>query len=274
MALKAIISDKTEIPDGLDSFYVERDGKFVLEVEGMKSQVDFDSYAEALKKRYADASADFSRRQGESLDRDEILNRIDEKFKTLFPPGDQDGKPNGQGGNDPEVSQRLHDMERTLASLTESNEKLIAERDAALGKSRETTIQNALSAAAQKAGATPEGISNLVRLAESNFELTQDGQVVTKLDAKGTSPNVSPDDFFAQASRSPEFRMFWPKSVGAGADNDGQGAGGGDLGSSNPWTKSGWNLTQQGKIFKSDPAEANRLMQAAGVKLGATAPVR
>jgi hypothetical protein len=34
----------------------------------------------------------------------------------------------------------------------------------------------------------------------------------------------------------------------------------------NPWSKQHWNLTGQAKIFKRDPAEANRLAQAAGHK--------
>ena len=34
----------------------------------------------------------------------------------------------------------------------------------------------------------------------------------------------------------------------------------------NPWTRQHWNLTGQAKIFKRDPAEANRLAQAAGHK--------
>jgi hypothetical protein len=34
----------------------------------------------------------------------------------------------------------------------------------------------------------------------------------------------------------------------------------------NPWTRRSWNLTGQAKIFKRDPAEANRLARAAGHK--------
>jgi len=34
--------------------------------------------------------------------------------------------------------------------------------------------------------------------------------------------------------------------------------------SPNPWSRQGWNLTGQAKIFKRDRAEANRLAQAAG----------
>ncbi len=270
--LLAIIEDKTAIPAGLETFYTEKDGKFILQVDGMKSQADFDNYAEALKKRFTDAAADFSKTQGAGLSRDDVLAAIEEQFKKFQAPA----KPNGEG--DPpaggDVSARLHDLERNAASSKETITKLTEERDAALGASRSTTIKNALNAAAQKAGATPEGISNLVTLIEPNFEVSQDGSVVTKIDVKGLSPNTGPDDFFSAAAREKQYRMFWPASKGAGADNDLGGAGGGDLGAENPWTIKGWNLTKQGNIFQKDKAEAERLATVAGVKLGAIAGIR
>lgn len=274
MPLQAIIDDKTAIPAGLESFYTEADGKFVLQVEGMKSQTDFDNYAEALKKRFADAAADFSKSNNAGLTQNDVMAAIKEQFEK-FQAADPNAKPNGKGGEPgDDVSVRLHDLERNVASQTETITKLTEERDEALGASRSTTIKNALNSAAQKAGATPEGISNLVTLVETNFELTQDGQVVTKLDSKNTSPNTSPDDFFSAAAREKQYRMFWPPSKGAGADNDPGGAGGDDLGTGNPWTIKGWNMTKQGQIFRNDKAEAERLAKAAGVKLGATAGIR
>jgi hypothetical protein len=280
MPLLATIDDKAAIPAGLENFYTERDGKFVLEVEGMKTQVDFDAYAEALKKRFADGATDFSKANGGGLSRDDILAHVDAALKKFADAGadGSGGKGNNGKGDDQnsDLAARFHDLEREVASLTETNTKLNQERDDAVGKSTTTTIRNNLSQAAIKAGATPDGVANLVTLTEQNFELTQDGQVVTKLDAQGASPNQGADDYFANAARAKEFRMFWPASKGAGADNDGGGGGGdgGDLGAGNPWSKAGWNMTKQGHMIRSNRAEADRLMTAAGVKLGAVGPNR
>lgn len=280
MSLKAVYTEKGEIPKGLESYYNEADGKFLLDVDGMKTQEDFDNYAEALKKRFTDAGSDFARRNGAALSRDDVLEVVEGALKKFgkAPPTDGD-KSNGKGGGEQngDVTARLHDLERDVASLTETNTKLQGERDAALSDSKGTTIRNALSTAAQKAKASPEGIQNLVTLIEPNFEVAQDGSVVTKLDAKGgVSPNQKPDDFFSQAARDAQYRMFWPASKGAGADNDtpGGGGGAGDLTATNPWSKAGWNITNQSKLYQSDKAESERLMQAAGVKLGAVAAVR
>jgi hypothetical protein len=280
MSLQAVIADKAGIPAGLETFYIEKDGKFVLEVEGMKTQVDFDAYAEALKKRFADNAADFSKANGGGLSRDDILAHVDaaiEKFAKGGKPPDDKGK--GGNGGEPggDVAARLHDLERNVASQTDTIAKLTQERDDALGKSRDTTIRNTLSEAAAKAGATPDGVSNLVTLTESNFEVTQDGTVVTKLDAKSGTPNQNADDFFTAAARDKQFRMFWPASKTGGADNDGGSGGpgdGGDLGAGNPWSKAGWNMTKQGHLLTSNRPEAERLMKAAGVTLGAVAPNR
>jgi hypothetical protein len=276
MTLEAVLSDASKIPEGLKDHYVETDGVFTLDVPGMKTQADFDNYATALKKRFTDAGADFARKNDAGLSRDDVADLIETGLKKFAgaKPGDKNGKDDDQGG---EVSARLHDLERNVASLTTDNKKLKTERDDALGKSRDTTIRNQLTQSANAAGATPEGVTNLVSLVEPDFEVTQDGSVVTKLDAgRGVSPNQKPDDYFAAIARDKSFRMFWPASKGAGADGDGPGGpgAGGELGKDNPWSKAGWNLTNQGKLYTANKIEAERLMKAVGVELGAVVPVR
>jgi len=263
MTLQAVIEDKAQIPAALAEHYVEVDGKFVLDVPGMKTQGDFDNYAEALKKRFSDAGADLARKGGASLSRDDILEVVTgalSKFKPSVEPGN--GKA-GDGQASGDVAQRLHDLERNVASLTEENKTLTEERNSALNQSKDTTMRNALTEAAMKSGADSAGVANLVTLVQQNFELTQDGSTVTKLDAgNGVSPNMKPADYFANIARDPAFRMYWPPSKGAGADQgDGAGGGaGGDLGAGNPWTKQGWNMTEQGKLYRENKPEAERMM--------------
>ena len=44
-------------------------------------------------------------------------------------------------------------------------------------------------------------------------------------------------------------------------------AGGGPSGATNPWMKDSYNLTEQGRIYRQDPAQARELAAAAGVKI-------
>jgi hypothetical protein len=280
MTLEAVYSDKAKIPEGLGEHYVESDGKFVLQVSGMKTQADFDAYADALKKRFADAGADFAKKTTTGLTREDVVEVVNTALQKFDPPGGTlKGKGNGKGkasdDGDPEVAARLHDLERNVASLTEANQKLEKERDTALGRSRDTTIRNRLTEAATKSGAAGAGVGNLVTLVSPDFEVAQDGSVVTKLEAgNGVSPNQQPEDYFAAISRDESYRMFWPKSVGAGADAGGGGGGRTGLGKENPWSKAGWNVTAQGNLYRQDKAAAEEMMKAAGVALGAVAPVR
>lgn len=46
-----------------------------------------------------------------------------------------------------------------------------------------------------------------------------------------------------------------------------QPAGGGNPPAANPWAKDSFNLTEQGKIFKENPAQARQLAAAAGVTI-------
>jgi hypothetical protein len=41
---------------------------------------------------------------------------------------------------------------------------------------------------------------------------------------------------------------------------------------SNPWSRDGWNLTNQGRVLKNDPARAERLAKSARSFIGATRP--
>ncbi len=42
----------------------------------------------------------------------------------------------------------------------------------------------------------------------------------------------------------------------------------------NPWTAAHWNLTEQMRVYRTDPALASRLANRAGVRVGATKPAR
>ena len=98
MTLQAVLENKTAIPDGMADHYVETDGKFVLAVEGMKTQKDFDDYAAALKKRLTDAGADFARKQGAGLTREDVVEVVEGAMKKFSAPGVKPGDGNGSYG--------------------------------------------------------------------------------------------------------------------------------------------------------------------------------
>ena len=54
MTLKAIVDSLDDIPDGIKESYTERNGKYELQVEGMKTQADLDRISTALAKERND----------------------------------------------------------------------------------------------------------------------------------------------------------------------------------------------------------------------------
>jgi hypothetical protein len=42
----------------------------------------------------------------------------------------------------------------------------------------------------------------------------------------------------------------------------------------NPWTADNWNMTEQGKIYTSDPSRAEQLAKAAGTTVGGPRPAK
>lgn len=61
----------------------------------------------------------------------------------------------------------------------------------------------------------------------------------------------------------PYLRAAGPSKVGAPSNP----AGATNTGETNPWLKDHFNLTEQGRIMREDPAKARRMMAEAGVKI-------
>lgn len=257
------------------SLYVEKDGKAVLQLTGLKTQGDFDRFATALKARLADQTADLKAAQDAGLSRDDIVALIKE---VATPPGAGDGRDNGAGSGNGDDSAAVHELRRQLAEVQEQLATSNTDREAAQATATATTIKNALTGAAAKAGVRPEAVDSLVALVSPNFEVAADGTVVIKLEGNklaGVTPNAKPDEVLATVKRAPDYSYFWPESTGGGGSSNGAGGGGGGGGggnSDNPWSKDGWNMTKQGQQVTANRAEAETLAKAAGSTIGAVKP--
>lgn len=275
MALKAKYKKKDDIPQALREHYKEQNGEWVLDAEGVKSQEDFDNYAEALKKRLADATEKLELLQKSGLSRDDVLSAIRDAAGELGSGGAGGGSGGGGGGGADtgdlaQLRSTVHDLERKLAAATTKLEAVTAERDKAVGASREQAITSELTSAASAAGVRPEALQNVVRLAVNDFELDSEGKVVAKLNVPGINPNTPPADYFNARKGDPSFKYFWPDSQGGGSHSTDGPAG--TPNKDNPWSREGWNVTKQMEAVRADRATAEQLASAAGSKVGATQP--
>ena len=151
-----------KVPAEHSALYVEKDGKAVLELNGIKTQADFDNYSTALRARLADAAGDLKAVKQKGMSRDEITALIKEVATTLAPK--PDGDKGGKGADDSALALKIHDLERELASTKEQLTTAQTEGQTATQTATDTTIKNALAGAATKAGVRPTAIDGLVQL--------------------------------------------------------------------------------------------------------------
>jgi len=263
----------TDVPADLAALYFEKDGKAVLRLAGLKTEADFTNYQTALKARLADAAGDLKAVKQTGMTREEITAAITDAV-TKLAPGNGDGrKPGDKPGDDTALAARVHDLERELAATAEKLKTAETVGSEAKKTAITTTIKNALSVAATKAGVRPAAVDQMVQLIAQNFEMAADGKVVTKLEGvtvPGVTPNTVPEGFMAAIKRSADWAHFWPDSQGSGAGPGGTGGGGG--GADNPFSHDGWNMTKQGALTRSDRPEAERLAKVAGTSIGGPRP--
>lgn len=266
MALKAILDSIDDLPDSVKSEYVEKNGKFELQVEGMKTEADVSRVAEALRKEkndfktFRDQFAPLGGRKPEEIIAQ--LDRIPELEAAA------EGKLEGKKLEDlveGRLKSRLAPVERErdqLKTQLGEKDKIIGEYT---GKEKTRTIHDAVRKAATTAKVVPEALEDALILAERHFEVDDAGRVVTK-DGLSVTPGIQPDAWFSdlQSTR----KHWWGPTVGGGAG----GNRGGNSAVDNPWSDANWNMTKQGQIVVADRAKAEQLAKAAGTTIGGKRP--
>jgi len=259
MALKFKFKAKEEIPAEHLPFYAEREGAWLLDVDGAvdKSKLDeFRSTNVTLLKERDDLKKRF-----EGIDPDEVHKLADEKRRLE------------------EAAQiKAGEVEKVIEARTKS---LKADYDKQLGAvtSERDTLNNRLVAiqidqgvltVATKRGLRPTAIPDITGRARGVFRLVNgvptafesDGQTV-RPGKDGVTPMTLEEWVDAQVSEAPH--LFESNAGGGAASNaTGGGAGARPNGSMrNPFKKETWNLTEQMKLQKTDPKLAERLRASA-----------
>lgn len=140
--------------------------------------------------------------------------------------------------------------QQKLDELTKSKETLEQQLTREL-------IDNRALAAASKAGAIPESLDVIKMLAQSQWKLEdgepvlrdKDGEIVT-----GKKGALTFDEWASEQLHETHPYLFpQPKGGGAPGNNGARGT------QSNPWKKDSFNLTEQARVLREDPAKAERL---------------
>jgi hypothetical protein len=265
MALKYKFKAREEIPAELQSLYVEREGAWTLDAEGVveKARADelrtkLDEFRTSnvtltnenleLKKRFEGIDPEEVKRLGEEKRRLEEEQRLKEgKFAEVM---------------EARLKNAKADWEKQITTVT-------GERDGLNARLTAIQIDQAVVSEATKRGLRSTALLDVTSRARQVFRLVNgvpqafeaDGQTV-RAGRDGITPMTLAEWVDALVSDAPH--LFESNAGGGAAGNPaGGGTGGGNRSVKNPFRKESWNLTEQMKLQKSDPGLAARLRAAA-----------
>jgi hypothetical protein len=258
MALKYKFQSREEIPAEHAALYVERDGAFYLDAEGVTDKAKADELRDnniALKKQIEEHTARY-----DGIDPDEFRRLAEEKRKLEL---------QAQGHKPEEIDKLV--TERLKVIKADLDKQLLAKsNELETANTRLTTIQidQGVITVATKRGLRPTALPDITSRARTVFKLVNGAPQAFEPDGKtvrygrdGISPMTLEEWVDAQVSEAPH--LFESNAGGGAASTGAGGAAGVNRSVKNPFRKDTWNLTEQMKLQKSDPGLAARLKAAA-----------
>jgi hypothetical protein len=251
MALKFKFKTKDEIPPELQSLYVERDGAWTLDAEGVVEKSKHEEF------RTNNIALTNQLKRFEGIDPDAVRQLADDKQKLL------EERQLKAGEVDKVIEARL---KTARAEWDKTHNVVVAERDALTGRLTAIQIDQAVVTEATKRGLRATALPDITARARQSFKLVNgvpqsfeaDGQTA-RMGKDGVSPMTLAEWVDALVSDAPH---LFEANAGGGAAGSGSG-GAGNRSVKNPFRKETWNLTEQMKLQKSDPQLAARLKASA-----------
>ncbi len=256
MPLKYKVKSKEEVPAELSHLYQERDGAWLLDVEGAIDKAKL----EEIRNNNATLARerDELKQRFEGIDPDEVRKLMEEKQRLEM---------EAQGKKPEDIDRILAERVKTLrADLEKQIGSLTSERDTL--NSRLTTIQidQGVVTAATRLGLRSAAIPDITSRARAVFRLVNGAPTAFESDGKtirygrdGISPMTVEEWIGSVKIDAPHLFTFAEHGLQPGGDGENKTA----LGKNNPFSRKSWNLTEQMRLYKSDPANAQRLESAA-----------
>jgi hypothetical protein len=247
MPLKYKYPNKQEIPAEQQALYIERDGAWLLDAEGVVDKAKHEEF------RTNNIALTNQLKRFEGIDPDAVRQLAEENKSLRTATLSEDAK---------------REMEKQLkASKSSFDKQLVAvtgERDALTGRLTAIQIDQAVVTEATKRGLRATALPDITSRARTAFKLVNG--VPQAFEADGQTARMGKDGPMTLAewvdalvSDAPH---LFEANAGGGAAGSGSG-GAGNRSVKNPFRKETWNLTEQMKLQKSDPQLAARLKASA-----------
>lgn len=250
MALKYKFKTKDEIPAEQQSLYVERDGAWMLDAEGVVEKSKHEEF------RTNNITLTNQLKRFEGIDPDAVRQLAEENKSLRTATLSEDAK---------------REMETQLKASKAAHDKQLAavtgERDALTGRLTAIQIDQAVVTEATKRGLRATALPDVTARARMAFKLVNG--VPQAFEADGQSARMGKDGPMTLAEWVDALVSDAPHLFEANAGGGAAGSGSGGAGSAsarasrNPYRKETFNLTEQMKLQKSDPQLAARLKASA-----------
>jgi hypothetical protein len=268
MAIKAIIDKLEDVEEAFRPLYKEKNGKWEIEVEGMKTQGDVDRLQTALTKERGDHKETKKKFDvfGDKKP-DEVLAMLDRIPELELAAA---GKLDDTKINElveKRIGAKTGPLERKIKTL----EQQTVEKD---GKITEFTQREATrtihdsirDAVGKSSGFQGAALEDALLFGERHLSINEEGKVVTK-DGVGVTPGIDSSVWLSEMQqRKPH---WWGDTKGGGASGN---KGGNANGGANPFARETWNMTEQGQLLKNNPVRAEQLAKSAGTTIGGGMP--
>jgi hypothetical protein len=272
MALKYKFKSKDEVPAEHLSLYAERDGAWVLDVEGAVEKAKLDELRNntaALTKERDELKQRF-----DGIDPEEARALLADKQKAeeekLLRGGTTEADAEKEKAAERERIEKVIEgrVKGIKAELEKQVSALTAERDALNTRLTAIQIDQGAITAATKRGLRSTAIADITSRARQVFKLVNGTPQAFEADGKtvrygrdGLTPMTLEEWVDAMVSEAPH---LFESNAGAGAASNAAGSGARTHSlQKNPFKRETWNLTEQMRLQKSDPQLAARLKAAA-----------
>lgn len=272
ISLRTILENLDDIPDNMHELYTEKDGKFILNLEGVDEHPAVTALKNALerqKQANRKINDDFKAAKEklakipEDFDPDEFL-----RIKTTLE--EYEANPDKRKDGDAKAAQEAvaarKMLEQKMANMEKANTDAINKFKKQLevkdGFISQLLIDEGLTKALVEVGVGKEFLKAAKALLREDVKVVDEDGSYKAIVETDTGP-LDISRYVSDWVASDEGKVFIPPAKGSDA---GPGKTGPklNLGEKNPWAKETWNLTLQGKMLREDRMKADKLAKAAG----------
>jgi hypothetical protein len=255
--IKYIYDSEAEVPEAIKGEYVQRDGKWVLQVDGAVGKSVHDQF----RTNNINLTRERDELKGLKTSLEEAGITIEDAIRLKGIEDDLKAeKLLKKGEIDKIMAERLSDVTKKHDKVLKDEQKRVAELTKELEVMR---IDEAAVALALKNGLEDTAVDDIKARARRTFKLVDGKAKAIGEDGTEIYQDGEPLSFerWIQGLK-PNYPHLFKRSTGGGGV-PGRATGGPINTGINPWSKATFNLTEQGKIAKANPELADRMKASA-----------